>query len=212
MLRKRIIALISATVMLIGVSGCSKRNDHKHNVLEKMESIVSEQSDEPISFSAYDYYNETSEEILAIEDVDRYNGTLTASEALELAEARGFDQTAPEYNFDISGEYLGDTKAAGDSDEKAPMYLTSYITSKEEVWYIYLTGDYIAAYPVSYVLNNRPDYEVILSESEEIMCYDDSENKYYRTIPKESAVKLIVVDEINAQTLEKYSEKELAKQ
>ena len=43
---------------------------------------------------------------------------------------------------------------------------------------------------------------MLISDSETIVSYDNATNKFYETIPSESALKLIVVDQIDAATLD----------
>lgn len=202
---KRINAIIVILAAVVSLCGCDSGSEDI-NLLPPPTESSSE-----TSFSAYDYYSENSEKIVSVEDAASYQNTLTASEALDIAVSRGFDQSALTYDLDITGKYLGTKEAEKGSEEKAPMYLTTYITENESVWYIYIVSDSITAYPVSYIHNNGIANEIIISERDELICYDDQENKYYVTVPKASVVKLVVEDEINAEMLEKYTEEELSK-
>lgn len=189
------------------MTACADKNeDADKNTSKKKES-----SKQEVSLSAYDYYNDSSEEIISVESAESYDGALTASEALSIAEERGFDQRELTYDFDISGEYVGGSEASEGQDEKAPMYQTQYVTENGDVWNVYLIGDAVCACPISYIYEAELDYEIIFSESDSLISYDDTENKFYTTVPKESVVKLVVVDEINAETLENYTAEELEK-
>lgn len=222
------IVLVIMSFVLLGTTACGHKKDDSDNdikvttdtnssgIAEKPEntdinSSKKEESEAEVSFSAYDYYNESSEEIVSIENADSYEGTITASDAFTLAEEKGFDQSELTYAFDVNGKYLGETEAADGSDDKAPLYQTMYFTENNEVWTVYFIGDAVYACPISYLYSAKLDHEIIFSESDTLMSYDDSENKYYTTVPKESVVKLVVVDKINADTLEKYTAEELEK-
>jgi hypothetical protein len=193
-------AVLAAAALL---SGCANKNE---------DAELSKKDSQPVTdLSAYDYYNESSEEIVSVDSADEYDGVISASEAVGDAEDRGFDQRELTYYFDVSGEYLGDTEATEDSDDKAPMYQTMYVTENGDVWTVYFIGGEVYACPVSYIYEAELDHEIILSESDRLVSYDDSENKFYTTVPKKSVVELVVVDEVNAETLEKYTAEELEK-
>ena len=57
------------------------------------------------------------------------------------------------------------------------------------------------AYPAAFNLESGLNVEVLVSESEEITSYDCDTDKYYVTVPDESVVKVLVVDRIDAATL-----------
>ena len=163
-------------------------------------------SDENIT--ADEFYRKNSEEVIAVEDAQTYEAVLTGAEVANLMTERGFTEYPITYDMDITGEYAGENEVTEDSDEKSPMYTTFYMTESGDVWVIYNIGGAMAASPLSYNLGSD-DAELLLSETDRLISYDNTENKFYITVPKESTVRMEVVDEINAELLETYSEEGL---
>ena len=103
----------------------------------------------------------------------------------------------------MDGEYVDDTEVAEGSTNKHPMYETSYIAENGDVWTIFVVNGAIFARPVSFNLESELEAELLFSETKEVTSYDDETNKFYVTIPKESAAIVKVVDKIDAETLDK---------
>ena len=125
----------------------------------------------------------------------------TEREALRLMEERGFTEYPLTYDYDMDGTYTDETEASPDSDAKHPMYQTYYVGEDNSVWTIMIVGKMIAANPVSYNLESDLDVQILVSETETLTSYTEMGNKFYTTIPKESAVLLKVVDQITSQSL-----------
>ena len=79
--------------------------------------------------------------------------------------------------------------------------MTYFVAEDGAVWSVFIVGKTIAANPASYNLESDLDAQVLVSETETLTSYTEMGNKFYETIPKESAVKLKVVDKITNQKL-----------
>ena len=95
---------------------------------------------------------------------------------------------------------INETEVQDGSAKKLPMYLNYYVTEKGDVWTIYVINGSVFAYPASY--NLESDREMLVSESAEIVSYDNVTNQFYVTAPDNSII-IKVVDRIDAETLEK---------
>ena len=82
------------------------------------------------------------------------------------------------------------------------MYNTFYCSTAGEFWTITSINGQITANPVSYNFQSELEVPVLISDSEVIISYDNTTNKFYETIPSETALKLIVVDQVDAATLD----------
>ena len=69
--------------------------------------------------------------------------------------------------------------------------------------------DAIIANPVSFILESDSISEVLFSESKKLTSYNNNDNKYYVTVPKESVVIVKEISTINANTLDKITSEEV---
>ena len=74
------------------------------------------------------------------------------------------------------------------------------------MWYfsIFVIENSVYAYPLSYIYESGETIEtdIIISETENVISYDNVTNTFYETKPSDDAIKVIVVDEINADVLD----------
>lgn len=150
---------------------------------------------------AKEYFSNNGEIISEISVSDAENVD-TEAETYDYLEKRGFTEYSVTAEYSIDGDYVGETAIEEDSQEKHPVYNTFYYSSSGEVWTITSINGQITANPVSYNFQSESDAPVLISDSETIVSYDNATNKFYETIPSESALKLIVVDQIDATTLD----------
>ena len=161
---------------------------------------VSEESRiEPID--AESYFAENSSIISSVE-VNSSNKAKTEADANDLLTSLGFSEYEITTEYSMDGTYYSAVVIDEASDEKHPMYQTYYISTKGEVWTVTLIGDVIMAYPVSYNAQAENGVAVMFSETESIMSYDNVTNKFFETIPNESALIVKVVETINSETLD----------
>lgn len=157
-----------------------------------------------------EYYLNNSEKIVSVEVVDETN-TLSEAEVFAMLTKRGFVDYPITYSYDMNGKYVGEAMISENSAEKHPMYQMVYETNNGEVWSIYVIGKSIITCPVGYLYENCTEIEYLFSETNSITSYDDNLNEFYMTVPKNSIAKLIIVDNIDAETIAKYTYEELDK-
>lgn len=128
--------------------------------------------------------------------------TFSEKEARKFLTDRGFSfaQFAPQYEYDMDGTFH-DAKDAEDIDIKHPAYTYYYMSSKQELWTITLTGKDITAYPVSYAMESTRKTPLLITESPAVMVFDSKENTLSVTIPKASELLTHEVDQITPDTL-----------
>ena len=143
---------------------------------------------------------ESASEIKEIIEAEKSEDVPTENQVIDIFEDRGFDDYTPFYEYDMSGEFVNETEVQDGSAKKLPMYLNYYVTEKGDVWTIYVINGSVFAYPASY--NLESDREMLVSESAEIVSYDNVTNQFYVTAPDNSII-IKVVDRIDAETLEK---------
>lgn len=149
---------------------------------------------------AEQYYQNNSTIITQI-DANKSDDILTESETYAELTRRGFDQYPITTEYSMDGTYSDATDISNDSSDKHPIYQTYYVSDNGDLWTIFVINGSILANPVSYNLQSGRDVQVILSETDTVMSYDSTTNKFYETIPYESALVLITVDIINTETL-----------
>lgn len=147
-----------------------------------------------------EYYKEKSS-IVTSYDVKTSDGIQAEKKAVEDIKERGFEQYPVTYDYSIDGEYIKEQEASG-SKETHPIYQTYYASSNGELWTIIVINGSIIANPVSYNMQSERGVQLVISESEVITGYDSEKNVFYETIPNESELIVVVVDKIDAATLD----------
>ena len=148
-----------------------------------------------------EYYEDNSEEIVSVEEAEETEEVYTEKEAIKFMAERGFNEYPLTYDFNMDGTYADEAEASADSDEKHPMYQTYFISENGAIWSIFIVGRSVFANPASYNLESDIDAQVLVSETETLTSYTEMGNRFYTTVPKESAIKLKVVDQITSQKL-----------
>lgn len=156
-----------------------------------------------------EYFEANSEIKSVVSAVDSPNN-LSEQNAVEVLENLGFIEYQVTTNYSIDGTFVEAVEASGSSADKHPLYETYYITENNELWVISVIDGTIMATPSSYNLEYSENVPIVVSESEEIVSYDSSTNSFYRTIPKDTVLKVWIVDRIDAETLEALTMEELA--
>lgn len=164
-------------------------------------------TDKPLT-EAEEYYQNNSEEIISIDDVNE-NNVLSEKEVYMLMEERGFIQYPITYEYSLDGNYITEEIVAKDSNTKHPMYQTLYITNDGNVWSILVIGKTIVANPAFYNVESDNESQVLISETGTLTSYDDELNLFYTTVPKNSVIEHIQIDKINSETISKMTFEEV---
>ena len=149
-----------------------------------------------------DEYFQNNATVLEIIDASTSKDVLTESQVFSFFQDRGFVEHPITCNYSMDGVYDPDMSFSEDSTTMHPMYETYCITSKDEVWTIFVINGAIMAKPVSYNLQSGLGVEVLISETNTLTSYDGVTNQFYETIPNDSTVILKTVERIDAETLE----------
>jgi len=159
---------------------------------------------------ADEYYNNNAV-VVKIIDANESSDVPTEAEVANILHARGFGNYPITYEYDMGGEYVDQVEITKDVETKRPMYETYYIAECGDVWSIFVINGMIMANPASYNLESKLGVQLLVSESEELTSYDSATNKFYVTIPKETAVIVKTVDKIDAETLNQLTRVEIDK-
>lgn len=181
--------------------------------------IAPEQNDKPTepepskpeNPSEADEYYWNNSKVIEVINAEESNDVPTESEVINILKNRGFIDFSITYEYSIVGEYDGETEVSDSSTNKHPMYQTSYVSKNNEVWTIFVINGVVIANPVSFNLESELEAQLLISESENLTSYDDETNKFYVTIPKESAVIVKIVSRIDAETLDRLTIEEISK-
>ena len=160
---------------------------------------------EPERIDADEYFAENGQ---IVKEAKATEAGTTEKEAYKNLTGRGFTLTPITTKYSIKGEYGEAKEITEDGTDKHPIYTTYFLNGEGEIWVIYEIGGQVLASPFSYNFDNKKT-EVIVSESKTITSYDGTLNKFYETIPNEDVMKVLVVDEINAETLNKLTKGEI---
>lgn len=157
---------------------------------------------------ADEYYKNNSQIISEInaKDSDKVSSEKNIKENLNK---RGFSDYPITYEYSMEGDYSNSTEVSDSSDEKHPMYTTYYVTENGDVWTIIEVNGTIVANPVFYNEQSELPAQLIISETDSIVSYDSTKNKFYETIPNRLALIVKKVDKINAEVLEKLTIEEI---
>lgn len=157
---------------------------------------------------ADEYYKNNSQIISEINanDSDKVSSEKDIKKSLE---ERGFNVFPITYEYSMDGQYSDSAEISDGSDEKHPMYTTYYVTENGDLWTINEVNGTIVANPVFYNEQSELPVQLIISETDSVVSYDSTKNKFYETIPNNLSLIVKKVDKINAETLEKLTIEEI---
>lgn len=161
---------------------------------------------EPERIDADEYFEENSQ---ILQEIPAENGGRTEAEAYQNLTERGFTMAPITANYSMKGKYSDPKEISESGSGKHPMYVTYYVTEEGNAWVIYEINGKVFANPVFYNAQSGEDVQVMLSETGTITSYDGTLNKFYETIPNESALKVMVVEKIDAETLDQLTAEEI---
>ena len=149
-----------------------------------------------------DYYWDNSEKVISVIKATESDSVLTEQEVIKLLSDRGFDTEMVITNYKMDGTYLEETEINDKSQEKHPLYTMLYGSETELLWNIYVINGVVLAYPVSYNLVSERQTVLLITETDTVTSYDYISNRFYETIPKESAMIVRKVSKIDKKTLD----------
>ena len=198
---KRIVcALLTAGLLCAaGVTGCSGGKNAGSETSQYIEPI-----------DADEYYHKLGT-VLKTTNAKKSKEVRKERDAAALIAERGFENAEITSGYSMDGSLSASDAIEADGKKKHPMYAANHITSNGELWNIVIVNDEIFACPVSYNLLEGIDRPVTLSESDHITGYDSETNQFYVTVPDEAKLRIITVEQINAEVLEKWTCEELGK-
>lgn len=159
---------------------------------------------------ADDYYWDNST-VLDVIDAKESPDIPTEAEVVDILKERGFEGYPITYEYTLDGEFVGTEESAESTTAKRPMYMTYYVSQNNEVWTVFVINGEVFANPFSFNLVSTLETQLLISENDWLTSYNNSVNKFYVNIPKESAVVVKTVDRICADTLDKLTVEEVGK-
>lgn len=157
---------------------------------------------------AEEYFSNNSQIVAEIAAEDSEDVS-TEAETCTMLESRNFVDYSVITEYSMDGSYSDAANISGNSSEKHPIYQTYYVTDNDELWTIFLINGVVMANPVSYNLQSELETQVIISEKDTVTSYDSATNTFYETIPDQSALIVITVERIDAETLDRLTIEEI---
>lgn len=189
-----IVPIIILTIGVIGIGGYYSNNYLKVNIHkangnnngnnaqfyedEEKEEINDDDSDEIKPINAEEYiatFGTIRDSYIASES----DSMLSEKQVSQLLKSKGFNECSIYAHYNIDGEYYEPTEISANSEEKHPNYYFQYTTPNEDIWSIYVINDVICASPVSFIISEELNYNIIYCESNLFYFYDNKSNKYY---------------------------------
>lgn len=208
-MKKRLAALCLLALtagMLTACGGSGSGNAGKKGKNSEAETV-------PVPEDAIDAdaYFEKRSKVLHKTDAEKSKKVKTERSVTKLLESRGFADLTVETTYTMDGTYSDSAEISAEGTDKHPMYSAIYMTESEQVWCIYVINDKVFADPLSYNYNmeSLPEVPAMVSESKNITSYDNVTNQFYETQPDPSALRVITVKRIDAETLESMTKEEL---
>lgn len=201
-----VLAAILIMLKYFGIigNGTHRNGDDGGNEVTLKGEILEDDSYRVQAPDADEYFNQKSQIISEI-DADSSDSVETEKDVKSRIEERGFSEYPITSDYSMDGEVVTETEITSDSSEKHPMYQSYHMTANRDLWIIYSINGAVMANPVSYNMQSGRDVQILLSESDTVMSYDSTKNKFYETIPNTSELIVIRVDRIDVKTLENYT-------
>lgn len=148
------------------------------------------------------YFEDNSEEIINTIKVEDSENIYSEKDIYNEVEKRGFSEIDITTEYDYEGHYVSSYAMSRKSKKKHPVYQFQYVSKSNDTWIIFIIDSQIIAYPVSFNMFSSTNTKVVLSETNTITSYDSNTNMFYKTIPKKSELRVVVVDIIDSSTLD----------
>ena len=192
-------------------------NNTEVTTTEKETETAEKTTDEEIEVPYYNketdeidvakYYEENAD-VHSVIDVKDSAFVMSEKEVKDTLKERDLAGQDIVSNYSMTGEYYDDTKVR-DNEDKHPMYITVYRNSSGDIWSIQVVDGTITAFPISFNYESELTVDVMISETEEITGYDSESNKFYKIVPKETAMRMIIKDKINRELLDRLTKDEI---
>ena len=199
------IPIINSLLVLVGFKQDEKEHSSDSNDADNPNS---DDDDDPAQ-NTYevtpldtDEYFQNNSTIIAEFDINTSSEVRTQAETYSNLADRGFAENPITTEYAMDGTYYEATEISNSSSSKHPIYETFYISANGDYWLIMEINGTIAANPLSYNDQSNLDVLVVISETTTVTSYDGTTNKFYETIPNESALIVKTVSRIDAETLD----------
>ena len=156
-------------------------------------------------------YYESNGEVFASVYAEEADDVPTEADTCRAMDDLGFVQFPVTSSYTMDGEYYSAQESDRSAQTKHPIYETYYIAENGDIWTIFVINGVVMANPTSYNLQSGLGVKVIVSESESVMSYDSTSNKFFETVPNESALLVLSVDKIDAAALDALTVEEIDK-
>lgn len=170
--------------------------------LEEKESKVGYEEDYKVTPPDAKAYFSNNSKILKETEANESANVRTEAETCDDMMERGFTEYPIVTEYSMNGEFFDSVEVDVQSTVKHPIYQTEYFSESRELWEIIIVNGMVMANPVSYNIQSGLEVQVIISEHNSITSYDSTTNKFYETIPNKSALLVIIVDRIDAETID----------
>lgn len=195
------ITMASMTMPLVGCSKAKPSEKDSENTIQEEQTDTIPESYEVTPPDADSYYQTNSTVISEVDAADS-DDVLTEAETCDTLTDRGFTQFPITSSYSMDGEYYDSEDILDNAATKHPMYETYYAAANGNIWTIFMINGVTMANPVSYNLQSGLGVQVIISESETVISYDSTTNKFFETVPDPSALIVVTIDRIDAKSLE----------
>lgn len=199
-----VIALVVAAI-IVSVSILVQKNKGK----EKGNGVQNNDVYTADYIDAEEYFKTNSKSVVS-SDAQKSAEMLSEAEATTILHERGFVQFAITTEYSDTGDYYFDREISPDSPERHPVYQTYYCTPNDELWTIVITNNQVTAYPISYLLSNEINVDVVVSQEITITSYDNVSQRFFVSEPNNDVVRVIVVETINATVIDGISADDLS--
>lgn len=142
-------------------------------------------------------------ETLESMDEREYVEILSEAEAYRFLSQRGFGDLPITTNYSMEGQYFDSVEISDSASTRHPAYETKYESDSGEIWTLSLIGKDITAYPLLFNLEASLEAEMIVAESEMVTSYNSETNMFYKSIPKDSALIVKLVNKVDKDTLDR---------
>ncbi len=186
-------ALLVFASITTGMCGCSCRSNNPE---------VSVETEFSVEYPDVEKYFRENSSIKSVEAVKDSGKSLSEKDAIKELASRGFTDYPVMSSFSISGEYYESFEVSETSDEIHPMYNTYYVNSSGELWSVMIVEDTVMASPAALVLQDDNPRQILVTERDTIVSYDNKDNRFYRTVPNDDALEVHNCDRIDSAQLD----------
>ena len=201
------VPFVGKTLAAVGLS-CAPKNE-KEDASDSL-AVAAFVDKETLEIPDINSYLSEYGRIVGVTPTESSAACESEAQAISTLRERGFTEYPITTRYAMDGTNEDYHEVSENSTARHPIYETYFISEDGAVWTISEINGRVIAFPATYNEEGLWSVRHIVAESDTYLYYDSIDNKFYEIAPDPSKTVIIRVDRIDADTLARLTEEEVA--